>query len=94
MKNIIDEKLSELQREGYGEHKIKLQDGISLTYVNPSPLDTIMSFGKQVKEEIHQKQTYAQELESKKNIENILAKLEKDFGGNTPEQYSNLSRGE
>lgn len=94
MENIIDIKLKELEGKGYGEHTTQLQKGIKLTYINLSPIDKIMSFGKRVKHEIPQKKlSYIQELESRKNIETMLNQLEKDFGGNTPEQYSNLSRG-
>ena len=96
MKNIIDTKLKELESMGYGEHTTRLQEGITLTYINPSPLDNILKFGRRTSKELGQKElSYVKELEVRKNIENILNQLERDFGRkDSSEEYANLSQGE
>lgn len=99
--DLIDEKLKELESRGYGEHTEQIQEGISMTYYNSSPLDQILNIGraiearKRIEKSQEKKLTYVQELESKKKIEGIIKKLEEDFGPrDSSEEYLNLSQGE
>ena len=60
----------------YGEYSANV-NGVKVIVYNPSPLDRIVNAAKYANKErvVEQKMTYVQEINSRKNIENILSNL-------------------
>lgn len=84
--NKLDEVRKGLESRGYGEYMERIQRGIVMTYYNPSPLERLEKIGKAKKsremleKQQYKKLTYVQELESRRRIEEIIKKMEEDFG--------------
>lgn len=63
-------------------------NGVTVIHYNPTPLERLENIGRAIKcrevleKQQHKKLTYVQELESRKRIEEIINKMQQEFGNN------------
>ena len=87
--NRLDEVKKDLESRGYGEHTERIREGVVMTYYNPSPLERFKKRGMAIRgremleKQRNKKLTYVQELEIRKRKDEILRKMEEDFGPNS-----------
>ena len=87
--NRLDEVMKDLESRGYGEHTERIGKGIVMTYYNPSPLDSILSIGRRIRsrevmeKEQNKEEGYVKGLERRKRKDEILRKMEEEFGPNS-----------